>query len=59
MRGDTGSKFCGGMWSVFAVEIRNDDYNLIDMKVGVVDGETLKPDTWYTLENGEWKEVSE
>ena len=25
----------------------------------LVDGETIKPDTWYTVENGEWKEVTE
>ena len=24
---------------------------------GIVDGETLKPGIWYTVENGEWKEV--
>ena len=57
MRGGQKSKFRGGMWSVFAVEIRDDHCALIGMKTGVVDGETLKPDTWYTLENGEWKEV--
>jgi len=24
-----------------------------------VDGENIKPDTWYTIENGEIEEVSE
>ena len=28
-------------------------------KLGKIDGETLKPDTWYTLKNGEFVEVSE
>lgn len=44
---------------MFAAEIRDDDENIIDVKIGVVDNETLKQDTWYTVENGEWKEVGE
>ena len=59
MRGGQKSKFRGGMWSVFAVEIRDDDYNLIGMKTGVVDGETLKPDVWYTLKDGEFVEAED
>ena len=42
---------------MFAGEIRNNDMDLIGVKAGVVDGKTLKADTWYTLEDGEWKEV--
>jgi hypothetical protein len=59
MRGGVGSKFKGGMWAVFAAEIRNKNDDLIGMKVGVVDGETLKPDTWYTLKDGEFVEVDD
>ena len=34
-------------------------YNIKEWKAGVVDGVTLKADTWYTVENGEWKEVTD
>jgi hypothetical protein len=57
MRGGVGSKFKGGMWAVFAAEIRNKNDDLIGMKVGVVDGETLKPDVWCTLKDGEFVEA--
>jgi hypothetical protein len=59
LRGGIGSEFKGGMWSIFACEVRDDDYKLIDMKTAVVDGNTIKPDTWYTLRDGEFVEVTE
>ena len=59
MRGGACSKFKGGMWAVFAAEIRDNNCKLIGMKVGVVDGETLKPDVWYTLKDGEFVEAEE
>ena len=59
LRGGAGSKFRGGMWSVFAAEIRDEDYNLIGVKAAVVDGKTIKPDTWYALKDGEFVEVDE
>ena len=59
MRGGFGSKFKGGMWAVFAAEIRGKEGNIIGVKSGVVDGETLKPDTWYTLKDGEFVEVDD
>ena len=34
-------------------------YPLIAAKMGIVDGEMLKPDTWYTLKDGEFVEVDE
>ena len=34
-------------------------YPLIDIKSAIVDGENLKANTWYTLKNGEFVEVSE
>ena len=34
-------------------------YPLLAVKAGIVDGENLKADTWYTLRNGEWREVEE
>ncbi len=34
-------------------------YPLLAIKAAIIDGETLKPDTWYKLENGEFVEVKE
>ena len=34
-------------------------YPLIGIKAAIVDGETIKPDTWYTLKDGEFAEVEE
>lgn len=30
---------------------------IVAVRTAVVDGETIKPDTWYTLKNGEFVEV--
>ena len=50
----------GGIGTVIVIAIENDgDYDLKEWKAGVIDGEALKPDTWYTLKNGEFMEVSE
>jgi hypothetical protein len=43
---------------VIAIE-QEDSFAIKEWKAGVVDGETLKPDTWYTLKNGEFVEVEE
>ena len=40
-------------------EEENDSYALTAWKVAVVDGETIKPDTWYKLEGGEFVEVKD
>ena len=32
-------------------------YPVLCVKAAQIDGETLKPDTWYKLENGEFVEV--
>lgn len=34
-------------------------YPLLAIKAAIVDGETLKPNTWYTLKNGEFVEVDD
>ena len=57
LRGGESSKFKGGMWSVFACEIWKDGI-FKGVATAVVDGETIKPDTWYKLENGEFVEVN-
>ena len=57
MRGGKESTFKGDMWSVFACEIRDDEYKLIGMATAVVDGENIKPNTWYKCVDGEFVEV--
>ena len=46
-----------GNWIV--VPERDDDGNIIDAKIVRVDGESVKENTWYTLQNGEISEVEE
>ncbi|WP_352416110.1 DUF7666 domain-containing protein [Oscillibacter ruminantium] len=36
-----------------------DTYPLIGVKAAIVDGKNIKPDTWYTLVDGEFAEASE
>ena len=57
LRAGEGSKFKGGMWSVFACEVRDRSGYLVGVNTAVVDGEAIKPNTWYTLKNGEFVEV--
>ena len=55
-----GVKVCGGIGSVLvAVEEYEHDYDILDWKCAVVDGEIIKSDKWYTLKNGEFVEVPE
>ena len=51
------AKACLGSWIVLAE--RNDDWEIITMRCAVIDGEILKPDTYYTLKNGEFIEAKE
>ena len=53
------STFKGDMWSVFACEIRDDEYRLIGMATAVVDGENIKPNTWYKCVDGEFVELED
>ena len=46
-----------GNWLV--VSERDDDGNIIDAKIVRVDGEAVKENTWYKLQNGEIVEVEE
>ena len=47
-----------GNWIVVAEYGKYDGkcYPVLCVKAGLIDGETLKPDTWYKLENGEFVE---
>ena len=40
-------------------EWNGETYPLLAIKAAIIDGETLKPDTWYKLEDGEFVEVRE
>lgn len=57
MRG--GAAAVGVMWTVFAVETRDDNGNVTGVKTAVVDGETIKADTWYKLDGSEFVECDE
>ena len=50
----------GKMGALLVVAIEDyGAYDIKEWKAGIVDGVTLKADTWYTVENGEWKEVTD
>ena len=47
-------KIRGGIGAFLSIAIEADDSSgIVSHKTFVVDGEIIKPDTWYTLENGE------
>ena len=50
----------GGMGAVLVIaEEYRDNYDIAAWKAFVVDGETVKADTWYALKDGELVEVTE
>lgn len=50
----------GGMGAVLVIVAEYDNsFDIKEWKAGVVDGKNLKPDTWYTLKDGEFVEVEE
>lgn len=52
------AKVRGGIGSVLVVCVEKEDsYDIAEWKAAVVDGERIRPDTWYTVENGEFKEA--
>lgn len=54
-RGAVGSAICvceRGFWD-------GKTYPLLAIKAAIIDGEVLKPDTWYTLKDGEFVEVED
>ena len=58
--GRNGCKAKGGKNSVIVLTEWawvNGDYAPVCVKAGIVDGDTLKPDTWYILKNSEFTEV--
>ena len=58
--GRNGCKAKGGMNSVIVLtawERIGDEYKPTAVKAEIVDGEKIKPDTWYTLKDGEFVEA--
>lgn len=55
------SKAKAGLGSAIVIAERGDwngeIYPLINIKAAIVDGEKIKADTWYTLQNGEFVEA--
>ena len=50
----------GGLGAILVIaEEERDSYDIAEWKAVVVDGEKIKPDTWYNLENGELFEHEE
>ena len=59
--GDNGSLARGSLGSLIVLvarEWRDGEYVITDYKAALIDGETVKADTWYKLEGGELVEVS-
>ena len=55
-----GVKIRGGMGAVLVCAIEPDDgYDVITWAAAVVDGETIKADTWYTVRDGKFEEVED
>ena len=51
-------KVKGGIGSVLVVCVeKKDSYDIAEWKAAVVDGERIRPDTWYTVENGDFREA--
>ena len=58
---DSKAKGALGCWIVIAEWERDKEFNWHrkDVQCFKVDGENIKPDTWYKLKNGDIVEVSE
>ena len=58
---DSKAKACFGSAIVICErgEWDGEEYPLLAIKAAIIDGTTLKPDTWYTLRGGEFVEVEE
>ena len=53
-------KVCGGLGSLLVIAEESDEnYSIVSWKAVVVDGEIIKPDTWYSLKDGELVEVDD
>lgn len=51
---------CGGIGTILVAANENsDNYDITEWKAAVVDGEKIKANAWYKLENGEFVEVED
>ena len=48
-----------GSWIMCAEWVYTDAWHIKDVRAAQIDGEKLKPDTWYMLKDGEFVEVDE
>ena len=59
--GRNGCKAKAGLRSILCLSAwgwnESGEYVPVQVKAAIVDGETIKPDTWYTLKDGEFVEV--
>ena len=58
--GRNGCKAKAGLHSIICLsewDVVNDEYVPVSVKAAIVDGKTIKADTWYTLKDGEFVEV--
>lgn len=56
----TGVKAKGGLGAILVICVElEDSYGIKEWKAGVIDGEVLKPDVWYTLKDGEFVQIDE
>jgi len=53
------SKARGAVGCAICCVERDNDGGIVAIKADIVDGKTIKADTWYRLENGEFAEVKE
>lgn len=50
----------GGLGAMLTIAVENaDNYDIKEWKSFVVDGETIKENTWYTLKDGEIVELND
>ena len=54
--GGENAKVRGGMWSVLAIQ-EWEGCKIVAVRTAVVDGKNIKPNVWYTLEDGGFVEV--
>ena len=55
-----GVKIRGGMGAILVCAVEKDtNYNIATWAAVVVDGEKIKPDTWYTVKGGQFVEAGE
>ena len=53
-------RVCGGLGAILVIAEENkNNYDIASWKAAIVDGERIKPDTWYKLVDGEFSECDD